>query len=168
MYRAPRTTRSAFCCLSDFFEPGEMFFEVGVGMRGKRKIGGFGGWLEVGVIGEDTDDVAVEFSGAEVGQELIEAVALFRDEQRDFLFAGFRVEMDFHLHVDLFSQVEQTGDDFGEAGRELFQIDEHVHDEEAANDALLDVLDIDAALGHVGRELRDDAFLVFSENADDG
>ena len=48
------------------------------------------------------------------------------------------------------------------------QVDQHVHDEQAADDALFDVLNIRAALGQEGRDLRDDPFLVFPEHTDDG
>ncbi len=54
-----------------------------------------------------------------------------------------------------------------ERDRQVRQIDQHVHDEKAAHDPLLDVLNIDAALGHVSRKLRDDALLVLSQHADD-
>jgi len=39
--------------------------------------------------------------------------------------------------------------------------------EEAADDALLDVLDVDAALGHVRGELRDDPLLILPQHAND-
>ena len=48
------------------------------------------------------------------------------------------------------------------------EIDQHVHEEKPADDALLDVLDVDAALGDIGRELGDDPLLVLAQNADDG
>ena len=78
------------------------------------------------------------------------------------------VQVDAHLHVDLLAQVEQAGDQLGQVDRQVLEVDQHVHDEEPADDALLDVLDVDAALGHVRGELRDDALLVFPQHADDG
>jgi hypothetical protein len=72
--------------------------------------------------------------------------------------------MDAHFHLHLPAKIEQAGDKLGKIGAKIFEIDEYVHEEEAANDALLDVLDVDPTLGHVSGELRDDAFLVFPQN----
>ena len=52
-------------------------------------------------------------------------------------------------------------------GRPLRE-DEHVHHKESAHDALLDVFNIDPPLGHIRRELRNDAFLIFTEDGHDG
>jgi hypothetical protein len=95
-------------------------------------------------------------------------VGFLADEEGDFLAAALALENDADLHVELAAQVDQAGDDFGKIGAEVLEIDEHVHDEKATDDALLDVFDIDAALGDIGGELGNDAFLVFTENADDG
>ncbi len=59
------------------------------------------------------------------------------------------------------SQFKQAGDEIRQGRGEVFEIDQHIHDEEPADHALLDVFDIDAALGHVGGELRDHPFLIF-------
>ena len=73
------------------------------------------------------------------------------------------MEGDAYFHVDLFAGGEQAGDEFVEGDGHVFEIDEHVHDEQAADDVLLDVFDVDAALGEIGCEARDDALLVFAE-----
>ena len=64
-------------------------------------------------------------------------------------------------------ELQQAGDDLGEVDGQVLEVDQHVHQEEPADDALLDVLDVDAALGHVGGELGDDALLVLAQHADD-
>ena len=148
-------------------QPGEMLFEIVGWMRGEFKVGGFGEGFEIGVIGEDAGDLAVEFAVVEIVDELMEAVGFLADEEGDALVTALALEDDADFHVDAAAELEEAGDDFGEVGAEVLEIDEHVHDEEAADDALLDVFDVDAAFGDVGGELGNDAFLVFAEDADD-
>ena len=77
------------------------------------------------------------------------------------------VEIDADVHLQLLAQFEQAGNQRGQIAGQIGQIDEHVHDEMPADDALLDVFDIDAALGHVRGELGNHAFLVLADDADD-
>ena len=94
-------------------------------------------------------------------------MGFFADEDGDFTDAFFAVEVDADFHAHLAAEFEKAGDDVGEIGGDVLEVDQHIHDEEAADDALLDVLDVDAAFGDVGRELRDDAFLILAQNAND-
>ena len=55
------------------------------------------------------------------------------------------VQMDANLHVDRSAQLEQSGDQLGQIAGEVLQIDEHVHQKKPADDALLDVFNVDAA-----------------------
>ena len=59
-------------------------------------------------------------------------------------------------------------DQFVQRQRGVRDVDQHVHKELAAHNALLDVLDVDFLLSEVGADPGDDALLVASEDADDG
>ncbi len=145
-----------------------MLFGIVGGMRSEGEIRLFGQRLEIGVIGQHGDDLPVEFPAGKVVDEPAEAVLFLADEDGDFFLFAFAVEMDADFHVHFFAQFQQAGDQFGQVDADLPDINEHVHEEEAPDDALLDVFDVDAAFGHVGGELRDDPFLVLTQNADDG
>lgn len=151
------------------FEPGEVGFGVVAGgVEFEGDVGGFGEGCEVGVVGEDDGGVAVEGAVFEVGEEAFEAVGFFGAEEGDAFGFALVLEDDFDFHVDGAATVEEAGDEGGEVGGEVVEVDEHVHDEEAADDFLLDVFDVDAAFGEEGGERGDGAFLVFAEDGDDG
>ena len=149
-------------------QPREVLFRV-VGREPEELQAGFlCDALQVAVVGEDADEVAVELAVTGIFNELLEALGLLADQERDLLSAPLAVQMDADLHVHPPAQVQQAGDQLGQVDADVLEVHQHVHQEEATHDALLDVLDVDAALGHVGGELRDDPFLVFPQHADDG
>jgi hypothetical protein len=106
----------------------------------------------------------VQLAGFEIAGELFETVPLLADEDRDALAFALAVQVHAHFHVDRFAQRQQAGDQLRQRDADILDIDQHVHDEKAADDALFNVLDIDAALGHVRGELRDDPLLVFPQD----
>ena len=137
--------------------------EMGVGVVGcsARRTASpavFGDRLQIGVIGKDAGNLAVQLARRESRRELLQAMRFPADQQRDLLVPPLAVQMDAHLHVDLPAQFQQAGDQLGKVDGQILQIDQHVHQEKPAHDALLDVLDIDPPLGHVGGELRNDTF----------
>jgi hypothetical protein len=148
-------------------QPVEVLLQVGVRVPGERQPVPLGDRLEVRVVREDTNDVAVELATGEVLRELLQAVRLPAGQQRDPLGPPLAVQVDPDLHLDPLAEPEQPGDQLGQVDRHVLEVDEHVHQEEPADDVLLDVLDVDAPLRQVRRELRDDALLVLPEDADD-
>jgi len=145
-------------------------FLVGRGAREifKRDVGGFGEVFEGGVVGEDGDDLTVEFGGGGKFEECFEAVRFFAGEDDDAFGAWLALQSDFDFHVNFFAEVQCAGDEFIEGDGHVFEVDEHIHDEKAGDDALFEVLDVDAAIGDEGGELGDDAFLVAALDGENG
>ena len=118
----------------------------------------------VSVLGKDQKGVVAQFATymAERGVNIEDI------EQR--VVRGFFV-MDMLVDLkDLTSDLSEIITGLLELGRKMeMEVRVHLHSERRQKKiALLDVLDVDAALGHVGGVLRDDPLLVLPQDADDG
>lgn len=149
-------------------QPIEVSGLVGGGEVGEGEVSALGDGLEVGVVAQDADGFAAESAEVPIFDALVEAVLFFADEEGDAFSSALVVQGDADFHADVLAEVEQAGDELIEAEGEFGEVDEHVHDELAMDDLLVDIEDVDAVFGHVGGEAGDDAFLVSADDADDG
>jgi hypothetical protein len=141
---------------------------VGRGRPAKRNAGFFRDRLEVGMVREHDAEIRVELAVAARGQQRFEAVRLLRNEQRQPFLRAFAVQANGYVHLHFGADALQVEDQRVQVDVEVFQVDEHRHDEETLHHVLLDLFDVDAVLGEVGRNAGYDAFLVASENRYDG
>jgi hypothetical protein len=81
---------------------------------------------------------------------------------------AFSPERHTDLHANFLSDGEESCDELVETDTCVSYVDEHIHEKLAADDALLDVFDINVAFCEIGAYPSDDAFLIASEDAHDG
>ena len=144
-----------------------MGVEIVVRLPRERQAGGGGLPFERRVVRQHRGDVAGNQPRFVIRDQPRQAMVFAAAQQRHALGPPLAVQVDADLHVDATADVDQAGHQGRQVGREVGEVDEHVHDEQAADDALLDVLDVHAALGQVGGELRDGTFLVATEHGND-
>lgn len=87
---------------------------VGGGLPLEGEAGVFDDGFEVGVVGQDADDLAALAPGGLVLDKALEAVGFFADEDGDAFGSSAAVEDDADLHADALAQFEQVGDELVE------------------------------------------------------
>ena len=134
--------------------------------EGKLKL--LGHRLKNLVVRQHRNDVGVERPLLVVMAQLFQAVRLTRYENRNTFAAFLSVQPNRDVHLHFTADSLERKDEFVEAARQVGQVDQHRHDEQPLHHALVDILDVDALLGEIGRNPGHDALLVATDDCDDG